>query len=74
MFTAKRKTAGHARRFIPKICNAILDQQDLCADAGHAEKLGDMLVIKTNAPAGRTTANLARVVRAVDTVILPSQI
>lgn len=47
------------------------NKQHLRANFRHAEKFGDMFIVETNAAVGRASPDFARVVRAVDAVVLP---
>ena len=47
------------------------DQHHLSADLGKLEQLGDVLVVKTDAAVRRLSPDLARVMGAVDAVVLP---
>ena len=50
------------------------NQQHLGAHLGHRKQFGDVLIIKPDTAVRRLAANLARVVRAVDAVILPAEV
>jgi len=50
------------------------DQFDLCADLRQIKQVGNLLIVQTDAAIGRSPPDLARVIGAMDAIVLPTQI
>ena len=69
---AEDEWSGYTRAYLHK-SNKVHEskQLNLCSDVGQSEQFFDMLVVETYAPIRRLPSDLARVARAMNTVILP---